>query len=136
MTNQEKKAYLMQYRAADNEINDLLREKERIMARLTKMTSSVSDMPHGPHQPDKLTDGVAAIIELDAEIDRKVDELCEMRREITKQVDKMDSDKQRRVLKLRYISGMTWERIAIEMRYDRTYVWRLHGAALNSLSMQ
>lgn len=135
MTNQEKKAYLMRYRAADNEINDLLREKERIMARLTKMTSSVSDMPHGPHQPDKLTDGVAAIIELDAEIDRKVDELCEMRQKIIKQIDSIGDDKQRRVLKLRYISGMKWERIAIEMHYDRMQIWRIHGDALSSMML-
>ena len=131
MTNQEKKAYLQKYRAADDEINDLLREKERIMSRLTRMTSCLSGMPHGGGESDKITDGVAKVIELDAEIDSKVDALCDLRREVCANIGTVNDATLRRILMLRYISGKTWEQIAVEM--ERTYQWVciLHGRALN-----
>lgn len=135
MTNQEKKAYLLRYRTADAEINDMLREKERIMSRLTRMTSSISGMPHGGGESDKLTDGVGKLVELDKEIDARVDGLVELRREIEGKISALDSDMQRRLLKLRYIDGMTWERVAVEMGYERRQICRIHGYALMSLNV-
>lgn len=135
MTNQEKKAYLQKYRAADDEINDLLREKERIMSRLTRMTTSISGMPHGGGESDKMTDGVAKVIELDAEIDSKVDALCDLRREVCDNIATVGDANLRRVLTLRYISGKTWEQIAVTTNYCYKQVCRLHGKALTSIKM-
>jgi DNA-directed RNA polymerase specialized sigma subunit len=135
MTNQEKKAYLQKYRAADDEINDLLREKERIMSRLTRMTSCLSGMPHGGGSSDKMTDGVAKVIELDAEIDSKVDALCDLRREVCANIGTVGDATLRRVLMLRYISGKTWEQIAVNMSYSYMQICRLHGKALSEINM-
>jgi DNA-directed RNA polymerase specialized sigma subunit len=135
MTNQEKKAYLQKYRAADDEINDLLHEKERIMSRLTRMTSCLSGMPHGGGESDKMTDGVAKVIELDAEIDSKVDALCDLRREVCANIGTVGDATLRRVLMLRYISGKTWEQIAVSMSYSYMQVCRLHGKALSEINM-
>jgi DNA-directed RNA polymerase specialized sigma subunit len=135
LTNQEKKAYLQKYRAADDEINDLLHEKERIMSRLTRMTSCLSGMPHGGGESDKMTDGVAKVIELDAEIDSKVDALCDLRREVCANIGTVGDATLRRVLMLRYISGKTWEQIAVSMSYSYMQVCRLHGKALSEINM-
>lgn len=135
MTNQEKKAYLQKYRAADDEINDLLREKERIMSRLTRMTSCLSGMPHGGGESDKMTDGVAKVIELEAEIDRKVDALCDFRREVCTYIGTVNDSTLRRILMLRYISGKTWEQIAVTTNYCYMQVCRLHGKALTAMVM-
>ncbi len=135
MTNQEKKSYLQRYRAADDEINDLLREKERIMSRLTRMTTSISGMPHGGGESDKMTDGVAKVIELDAEIDSKVDALCDLRREVCANIATVGDANLRRILTLRYISGKTWEQIAVTTNYCYMQVCRLHGKALTAMVM-
>jgi DNA-directed RNA polymerase specialized sigma subunit len=135
MTNQEKKAYLQKYRAADDEINDLLREKERIMSRLTRMTSCLSGMPHGGGESDKMTNGVAKVIELEAEIDRKIDKLCDLRREVCANIGTVNDTTLRRVLMLRYISGKTWEQIAVTTNYCYMQVCRLHGKALTAMKM-
>ena len=135
MTNQEKKAYLQKYRAADDEINDLLREKERIMSRLTRMTSCMSGMPHGGGESDKMTDGVAKVIELDAEIDSKVDALCDLRREVCANIGTVNDITLRRILMLRYIFGKTWEQIAVTTNYCYMQVCRLHGKALTEMVM-
>lgn len=136
MTNQEKKAYLMRYRTADAEINDMLREKDRIMSRLTRMTASISGMPQGVGESDKLTDGVSKLVELDNEIDARVDVLVKLRREIEGKIGSLDSDTQRRLLTLRYINGMTWERVSVEMRFDLRWVYRVHGIALANLTIE
>lgn len=135
MTNQEKKVYLLRYRSADAEINDLLREKDRIMTRLTKCTASISGMPHGSSDADRLSDGVDKLIALDNEIDAKIDTLVAMRREIMRYISALGSDTQKRLLRLRYIDGMTWERIAVEMHYERRQINRIHGYALSALEM-
>ena len=136
MTNQDKKAYLRQYATADSEINDLLRRKEEILSRLTRITPTYSGMPGGSGDSDKYTNGVAKIIELDHEIDDKIDKLVDMRRKIEGYIDGISDSLLRRVLKLRYIDGMSWERIAIEMGYERRQVFRLHGDALKSLYIE
>lgn len=137
MTNQEKKAYLMKYRAADNEINDLLREKEAVMSRLTKVTATISDMPRGGGDSDKVSSGVYKLMELDKEIDAKVDALVDLRKEIIRSISSVDSDTQRRVLKLRYIDGMTWERVAcvIGRSVPMTKI-KIHMRALEAVEIE
>ena len=135
MDAREKKDYLRRYKAADSEINDLLRQREAIMARLTRVTTSYSGMPGGGGG-DIMTDGVAKLIEVEQEINDRIDALIALRREIEGCIRTVDSSAQRRVLRLRYIEGMTWERVALEMHYERTQVWRLHGRALAALKME
>ena len=135
MDTREKKDYLRRYKAADSEINDLLRQREAIMARLTRVTTSYSGMPGGGGG-DIMTDGVAKLIEVEQEINDRIDALIALRREIEGCIRAVDSSAQRRVLRLRYIEGMTWERVALEMHYERTQVWRLHGRALAALKME
>ena len=136
MTNQEKKAYLQKYKAADDEINDLLRAKERIMSRLTRMTSCLSGMPHGGGESDKMTDGVAKVIELDAEIDSKVDALCDLRREVCANIGTVSDATLRRVLTLRYISGKIWEQIATALDIEKsTLRGRAHNRAIENLTI-
>nr|DAL51010.1 MAG TPA_asm: Protein of unknown function (DUF722) [Caudoviricetes sp.] len=135
MDAREKKDYLRRYKAADSEINDLLRQREAIMARLTRVTTSYSGMPGGGGG-DIMTDGVAKLIEVEQEINDRIDALIALRREIEGCIRAVDSSAQRRVLRLRYIEGMTWERVALEMHYERTQVWRLHGRALAALKME
>lgn len=135
MDTREKKDYLRSYKAADSEINDLLRQREAIMARLTRVTTSYSGMPGGGGG-DTMTDGIAKLIEVEGEINDRIDALIALRREIEGCIRTVDSSAQRRVLRLRYIEGMTWERVALEMHYERTQVWRLHGRALAALKME
>ena len=133
MTSQDKKAYLRQYATADAEINDLLRRKEEIMSRLTRITPTYSGMPGGGGDGDKYTNGVAKIIELEQEMDRRTDDLVDKRREIERCIDATPDAAERRLLKLRYIDDMKWERIALEMSYTQRQVLRIHGNALENL---
>lgn len=135
MTNQEKKEYLRRYKAADEEINDLLREKERVMSRLTRMTASITGMPKGGGERDALAGGMDKLIALDREIDCKVDALITLRRQIEGCIATVGNVTQQRLLRLRYLECMSWDRVAVEMGYEHAHVTRLHGAALSALNM-
>lgn len=137
MTNQEKKSYLLRYRSADNEITDLLNRRDEIKSRLERMTPTYSGMPGGSGESDKMTNGVAKLIELEREIDSKTDKLVDFRREVENHIDKIRIDNFRRVLKLRYIDGLKWDSIADVMHYDidAKKVFVLHGHALTALEL-
>ena len=141
MDTREKKDYLRSYKAADSEINDLLRQREAIMARLTRVTTSYSGMPGGGGG-DTMTDGIARLIELEGEINDRIDALIALRREIEGCIRTVDSSAQRRVLRLRYIEGMSWKRICVEMAaspetYGATerWIYKLHGMGLAQMQV-
>lgn len=134
MTAQEKKEYLKSYRCADDEIDDLLRQKEQIMARLTQVTPKYSGMPGGGDN-DAMVDGVERLLEVERAINERVAEAMALRREIETCIDSLASNAQRRLLRLRYIEGLSWGRIGQLMGYDRTWVWRIHEKALKALNV-
>lgn len=137
MTSREKKEYLAKYRAADNEINDLLREKEKLMAILTRTMKALTGMPRGNGESDRLSNGIEKLIELNREIDSKIDRMADMQAEIISCISAIPNDTYRRVLKLRYIEGLKWDSIADIMHYDvdGKRIFSLHGKALLALKL-
>ena len=59
--------------------------------------------------------------------------LARMREEIVWEIDRVEEPQLRRLLKLRYLQGMTWERVAVTMNYSFRQVTRMHGEALNHI---
>lgn len=65
----------------------------------------------------------------------KVDALCSFRREVCTYIGTVNDGTLRRILTLRYISGKTWEQIAVTTNYCYKQVCRLHGKALTAIRM-
>lgn len=130
MTNQEKKAWLLQYRRLDDRIDRMEKEKSRWMERATKMSASSDGMPRGSGVSDTVGQAVAKIADLQAEINREIDRLVDLRREIEAAIRTVDDSVLRELLERRYIDGDTWENIAVLMHYSYMHVCRLHGMAL------
>jgi len=42
----------------------------------------------------------------------------------------LDTQAQRDVIKLRYIEGMRWEKVALEMKYSEDHIYTLHRQAI------
>lgn len=135
MTSQDKKRYLMRYLVADRHINELLEEKERMQAMLERITPTYSDGRGSVSNNDKITNGVAKIIEIEKKIDREIDDLYEYREHINNDISKLHDNRMYRVLYLRYIAGYRWDRIALEMGYEVRQIYRLHGQALRRLDV-
>ncbi len=132
--NEQKKQYLKSYRRAIKREQDILDEIQRL--RLNKMFPSVvSDgMPHGSSHSD-LSEYVAI---LDKQIELLKEERLEKARcyqKIERQIRQMEDEKEQEVLRLKYIRGMEWEEVAIEMGYTWRHTHRIHSSALKNFKM-
>lgn len=117
----------MRARNIDREINELLREKEEVRDRVLKITQSYTgDTVQSTKDPHKF-DGV---VELEMKIDRHIDELVAVKTEILHGIAQLSDGRYREILRLRYLSGKTFEQIAVEMNYSWRHVCTLHGRAL------
>lgn len=121
------KQWLMRARTLDREINSLLEEKQNVRDRILKITQSytgnVVQATKDPHKFDR-------VVELELEIDRNIDELVRVKAEILNAISKLSDGRYREILRLRYLKGMTFEEIAVEMHYSWRHVCTLHGRAL------
>lgn len=117
----------MRARNIDREINELLREKEEVRDRVLKITQSYTgdtvQSTKDPHKFDR-------VVELEMEIDRHIDELVAVKTEILHGIAQLSDGRYREILRLRYLSGKTFEQIAVEMNYSWRHVCTLHGRAL------
>ena len=107
--------WLGRARNIDREIALLQRTKEETRDNLTKITQSYesdgAQTTKDPHKYDRL-------VELENEIDQKIDELIDTKREIMNVIYKVEDRNQRQVLISYYLRMMTLEKIAVEMNYS------------------
>lgn len=135
MTNQEKKEFLQQYRLAEMEEQRLEHEIERWRSRAEKVTPGYSKAPAGGGDGRSLEHTLEHLGELAQELTDQRDKLIRLRREIGAAIDTVPDTRLRELLRLRYIEGMTWERVAVQMGYSYMQVCRLHGKALTQVKM-
>lgn len=128
MTIKEAKEWLNRGYKLNEEINQLEAAKRTMYDRLTSITPAYEgEIVSGTKDPHKY-DAYAAYC---ADIDSRVDELFEIKREIQQAISKVDDAKLRALLLARYINFMTFEEIAVNMSYDWRWIMRLHNKALN-----
>lgn len=83
----------------DKEIIRLHEQIEETEARLQKCTSALSDMPQAKGgNNDKMTDGVAKLIELKQKLNEKVDKACRYRLDCMEKIDRIQDGRLRTIL--------------------------------------
>ena len=132
MTNQEKKAKLNQYREAEAESSRLEQEIIKWYSKAEKMTTAVKLVPGGGEGGRSLENSIEAIDALAGRLGEPV----RLRREIEDVIAAVPDGRLRMLLRYRYIDGMTWERIAVNMCMDARWIRRLHGRALSVLTLE
>lgn len=136
MTNQEKKAKLNQYREAEAESSRLEQEIIKWYSKAEKMTTAVKLVPGGGEGGRSLENSIEAIDALAGRLGDKRRETVRLRREIEDVIAAVPDVRLRMLLRYRYIDGMTWERIAVNMCMDARWIRRLHGRALSVLTLE
>ena len=71
----QKSKYLSRYRGTDEHIRILLNEKKQWEDRAMHITPIITGMPSAGSGGSKIESSVSSIVDLEAEIDREVDEL-------------------------------------------------------------
>lgn len=128
-SNEKKKEYLKSYipmvkraKLLQEEINQL---------KLAKMYPSVVNdgMPHGSSLGD-LSSYIAELDKLERFLIEAKRDCFNKYTEILSKIELLEDATERNLLLLKYIRGMKWEEICVELAYEWTWVHKLHRDAL------
>ena len=130
------KEYLSQAKYLDEQINNKIRQLSILNDMATKVTTTYSDMPRGSNQNISRQDSIVTkIIDFQNEINREIDALVDLKKEIYEKIQQVSNPEYRTVLERRYLCLETWEQIAVDMSYSIQHIHRLHSSALNEISV-
>ncbi len=125
------KRYLMEYHTLVCRRDALLLELERLREATQRVTSHMgaqrlSGLPNHNTQEDamlRVVDGQARLAQVVAHIDESLAVRLAL-------IDRLQDERHKTLLTLRYIRGLTWEAIGYQMHYERTQVFEIHNTAL------
>ncbi len=70
------------------------------------------------------------------EIAKEIESLNIVRIKIEKAISSINDYGLESILRLHYINGMSWEKVAVKMNYSYRHTTRLHGIALQKLKIE
>ena len=127
--------YLSQARYLDMQINSKIEQLSALNDLATKCTTTISDMPRNPnHGKSSMEDTIIKIIALKEDINLDIDTLVDLKREIRESLKKLDNVEYQTLLENRYLSFMSWEKIAVGMNYSIQQIYRIRSRALKTLN--
>lgn len=130
------KEYLSQARFLDNRINSKIQQVSSLNELATKCTSTISDMPHSPNKGNStMADAVCKIIDLQEEINKDIDRLVDLKREIMGVIKAVPNVEYQTILEKRYLCFISWEQIAVDMNYSMQHIHRMHSLALKEITV-
>lgn len=122
------KAYLRSYIRAYRNAEALQREKD-IAHEISVRSPRLDGMPRTPSQRG-LEEEVARIIGIDKRADEARETVLRMAEEIERMIETLTDDRQKRVIRLRYLYGLKWTEIEQTMCLTQTPLMDAHRAAL------
>lgn len=130
------KEYLNQYGAIERNIRMMEEEKERCRRRALRITPSYQPVIGSS---GGISDPVARAVEKMEQWEKKIiaeiDRLYDLRQEIEEVIGAVHDPIQRELLRRRYISLQSLEKIAVEMNYSYRQILRLHGWGLQQITV-
>lgn len=125
--------YLIQLEYIDDMINEKKDIIESMRSSITGTSASVEGERVQTSPKDRLGETCVKIVDLCMQDD--IDKLLEMKAEVIQTIDQYVTDlKARKLLYLRYIKYMSIETVAHEMRMSRATAYKMHKAAVTSIS--
>lgn len=131
----EKIKYLSQYQYLNKEIDRKIQTLEFWRNKILNITGTLSDMPKSNKRSDTIATGIATINDIEEEINKEIDKLIELRKEIEDKINAVDNPKLRELLKCRYLDCKSWEEIAYKNNITWRHVYRLHEKALDEIKI-
>lgn len=130
------KEYLGQAYRLDQRINSKLEQVASLNELATKATSTLTGMPKNPNKSKSIVaDTVVKIIDLQTEINKDIDRLVDLKREIVAMIKSVSNTEHQTLLELRYLCFKSWEQIAVDMGYNVRHVYRIHDEAVDKIKL-
>lgn len=129
---ERKREYLEEYGKIYRKLLSLCCEKASLIASMQSAKAiEYSDMPKGNKQTD-LSDYIVKLERLIEDIDNKKQELEYKRLDIEKYIYELD-DREKQVLRMKYIELGQWKKIALKTGLNIRTVHRVHERSLKKL---
>ena len=124
------KEYLSQAYRLDKRIDSKIEQIKSLNLLATKCTTTLSDMPKSQSAGNsRLEDTVVKIVDLQEEINRDIDSLVDLKRDIVRTIKSVQNPE----YQLRYLCFKTWEEIAVQMNCSIDNVFKIRKNALKSV---
>lgn len=128
------KNYLRQYQEAKGDIANKkakLAELEELVGNISSGESS--DGIRTSAISDKTGESAVKIADMKEEINRDIMKLVDILEEVESIINQLENGTYRRLLCLRYIEGLSWEKVAVGIHHDVRWTYKLHGRALQQV---
>ena len=126
------KEYLSQAKFLDQRINSKIQQVASLNNLATKVTSTLTGMPHNPnHATSTMEETISKIVDFQAEINSDIDRLVDLKKALFTTIKAVGNTEYQTILEKRYLCFQSWEKISAEMGYDLRWLYRLHGKALD-----
>ena len=131
--NRKKIEYLSRYKKLEYRIKQLEDERDMWLSRVCKLSQHISDMPKAKGGSN--SNQMDHYMEITETISQEIRDIHKTRKEIAGIINSIQDDTLKNVMRFRYLSGMTFEQIAVAMDYSWRQVCRKHGEALEKIKM-
>ena len=127
------KEFLNKIRHIDMMIDCKLEQTSNLRSRLTSINVSMGERVQSSLDPEKFTNTISKIVELEKEINDDIDKLVDLKSIARKAIESLDNDIEKMVLYKRYFENKTFEQISVELNYSWRRIHQFHGDALKKL---
>ena len=127
------KEFLNKIRHIDMMIDCKLEQTSNLRSRLTSINVTMGERVQSSLDPDKFTNTISKIVELEKEINDDIDKLVDLKSIARKAIESLDNDVEKMVLYKRYFENKTFEQISVELNYSWRRIHQFHGDALKKL---
>jgi DNA-directed RNA polymerase specialized sigma subunit len=126
------KDYLEQIRWLNGNIRSKLEQREQLCAMIYSMPihDIKEDYIQQSAEKDHIGSAMAKLVDMEQELSREIELLCDLREQVNRQIDAMKSERYKLLLRLRYLNGYTFEEVADEMSYTYRWTIKMHKEAL------
>lgn len=132
----EAQTFLEQPEKLDIQIRNKLIEKQQWHDIALGITASMEgERVQSSGGKSKMANAVEKCVDMEAEIDRLVDELIDVKKDVIQTIEQLDSPIEYNLLHMRYIQYISLQEIADH--YNRDYGWATttHGRALKNVKV-
>lgn len=128
---QQAKDYFAQIRKTDRLIQRLTDTVHTLRSSLTSIGCELKpDKVQTSGSQDTLGETIVKIMSLEEDINTRIDELVNIKKEAFNMISKVPDLDQQNVLVGRYIQLKKWEDLAAEFEYTTQWLFEIHGRAL------
>lgn len=130
MTEFNAKKYLSEIRFIDKDIRSRQSELDKLRQSVAINTSSLTDDKVQESHHGNFDDRYMKLLEVTREINKKIDNLVDVKVRVSNEIDLIDGRVSRLILRERYLNFRTFKEIADILGYELRYTHKLHGIAL------